>query len=256
MRKHLALLSFIISTAAAIITGCSGRSGSVPINPTQGGEGTVSSDPNVVKLPTERIGARGADRSASKSLPDPDAGSNNGSDPTTPPGQTPTPQPEPATEPAPAPTPAGQVLDSVSTHCSDDLVYWSEASMASVSKLKFHFFNKDRSNFLEYIAWDKGTDAAPLKSYLQQKKAILPAEFTGLADGIYDVLICNQAEDYCDFVYSFSNFTLHNAIIHGEAYGVVGIVHLHIAAGKITSYGNAWFLYPSSTTEVTCTKSS
>lgn len=126
--------------------------------------------------------------------------------------------------------------------------------MESVSTLKFHFFATNRSNFLTYLVWDKGTDATGLKNSLKQGNAVLP-QFTDVADGVYDVLVCNQADEQCDFLYSFNTFSLYNAIMDGYAYGVVGIVHLHIASGKITSYDNGWFLYPSNTNQVTCNKS-
>lgn len=262
MRERLALLSFVlgIGTTAAI-TSCSGPSRSVPVSPASEGEGNVSADPNAVRLPNERIGSRGADRTSGQTLPNPDSGSGSGNDsgtenPTTPTPTPPPPQLESPSEPAPESSSAGQILNNVSTYCSNKLTDRSETSMLDVDKLKFHFFNKNRSDFRAYTVWDKSTSALPLKNYLKQKKAILPPEFTGLADGIYDVLICKQSEEYCDFVQSFSPYSLYNAIMLGDAYGVVGIVHLHISSGKITSYDNAWFLYPSSTTEVTCTHSS
>ncbi len=240
---HIAILS-----AFAAFSGCAGKSsvGHVPVD-TQNGV----ADPSAVRVPSERLGTRGAVRGPDQSLPSPENSAGGGNTPTEP-TPAPNPSPEPNNEPTPTPTPTGQLLNA-SIYCSDDLVKWSEASMASVSKLKFHFFEKGRSNFLAYSVWDKGTDTASLKDSLKQKKALLP-EFAGLADGIYDVLICNQADPDCNFIKSFSPFSLHNTIMHGEAYGVVGVVHLHITAGKVTSYDNGWFLYPTGTSQVTCDK--
>lgn len=254
--------SFILCTAA--LMGCSGTNSAVPVNLHPEDGNAVTQDPNSFRLPAERIGARGADRVVDgQTLPDPekdkeskDGGGGSTSTPTPTPAPAPTPDPEPAQEPAPEKTSTGQILNNVSTYCSDELVKYSEMSIPDVTNIKFHFFDQKRSNFLAYTVWDKNTDASSLKSHLKQKKAVLPAEFTGISDGIYDVLICNQTEAYCDFVKTFDSFSLYNSIMLGNAYGVVGIVHLHIASGKITSYDKAWFLYPTATTEVSCSHKS